>query len=133
VHVFIGGAHNGKRKYVKKWLANRGENKFNWVDGINPYTQALPIIVLAGIENWVIETDLSEEEIANQIMKIGNQQELVLIVTDIGRGIVPVDAEERKRRDVCGRIYQYLMGEAEEVTRIWYGLAQPLKRKGELV
>ena len=57
----------------------------------------------------------------------------VVILTDIGRGIVPIDARQRKLRDACGRLYQRLMAEADEVTRIWYGIAQTIKKRGEVL
>ena len=42
-----------------------------------------------------------------------------------------MDADQRKLRDMTGRLYQRLFAEADEVTRIWYGLAKSLKKRGD--
>ena len=44
-----------------------------------------------------------------------------------------MDADQRKLRDACGRLYQRLIAEADEVTRIWYGIAQIIKKRGEII
>ena len=64
-------------------------------------------------------------------MKSIENRDVILILTDIGRGIVPMDAGQRELRDVCGRLYQRLFSEADEITRIWYGIAKTLKNRGE--
>ena len=33
MHVYIGGAHNGKRDYVRKWLAEQGKENVQWIEG----------------------------------------------------------------------------------------------------
>ena len=138
MHVFIGGAHNGKRDYVKRWLTERGKRNVQWFEGncpdasnpVNP--DATQTIVVAGIEKWLAETKLSEEAAVEYVMKsVSLQQDTVLILTDIGRGIVPIDANQRRLRDTVGRLYQRLLAEADDVTRIWYGLAKPLKKRGD--
>nr|WP_269135851.1 bifunctional adenosylcobinamide kinase/adenosylcobinamide-phosphate guanylyltransferase [Sporosarcina cyprini] len=88
-------------------------------------------IVLDRIEEWLERSSMDEADAWNHIIKGIEGKETVVILTDIGRGIVPVDPEQRKLRDQCGRLYQWLMAEADEVTRIWYGLAQTLKKRGE--
>lgn len=138
MHVYIGGAHNGKRDYVKKWLVEQGKENVHWIEGnrlgdsplVN--TEAIQTTVVAGVEKWLAETDLSEQAAIDYVMnRIAMDRHTVIILTDIGRGIVPMDAEQRKLRDVCGRLYQRLMAEADEVTRIWYGLAKTVKKRGE--
>ncbi len=138
MHVYIGGAHNGKRDYVKKWLAEQGEENVQWIEGncledsFIVDMEAIQTTVIAGVEKWLAETDLSEQAAIDYVMDcIVKDRQTVFILTDIGRGIVPMDAGQRKLRDVCGRLYQRLMAEADEVTRIWYGLAKTLKKRGE--
>lgn len=138
MHVYIGGAHNGKRDYVKKWLAEQGKENVHWVEGncladsFIVDTEAIQTTVVAGVEKWLAETDLSEQAAIDYVMNIvATDRHIVFILTDIGRGIVPMDAGQRKLRDTCGRLYQRLMVEADEVTRIWYGLAKTLKKRGE--
>ncbi|MBO0601101.1 bifunctional adenosylcobinamide kinase/adenosylcobinamide-phosphate guanylyltransferase [Sporosarcina sp. E16_3] len=138
MHVYIGGAHNGKRDYVKKWLAQQGKENVQWIEGncledsFIVDMEAIQTTVIAGVEKWLAETNLSEQAAIDYVMNgIAKDRQTVFILTDIGRGIVPMDADQRKLRDACGRLYQRLMAEADEVTRIWYGLAKTLKKRGE--
>ncbi|MER2088504.1 MAG: bifunctional adenosylcobinamide kinase/adenosylcobinamide-phosphate guanylyltransferase [Sporosarcina sp.] len=136
MHVFIGGAHNGKREYVRKWLTEQGKHNVQWIEGNclgdshQDNSDTIQTIVVTGIEKWLAETDLSEEAAIEYVMKSIANRDVVFILTDIGRGIVPVDAQQRKLRDACGRLYQRLMADAGDVTRIWYGLAKTIKKKG---
>lgn len=58
-----------------------------------------------------------------------SERELVLI-TETGAGVVPVDAEERRAREAAGRLACLLAERAETVIRVFCGLHQVLK--GEL-
>ena len=138
MHVYIGGAHNGKREYVRKWLTEQGQENVHWVEGnclgdsFIVDRETIQTTVIAGVEKWLAETNLSEQAAIEYVMScIAKDRQTVFILTDIGRGIVPIYADQRKLRDACGRLYQQLMAEADEVTRIWYGLAKTLKKRGE--
>jgi adenosylcobinamide kinase/adenosylcobinamide-phosphate guanylyltransferase len=138
MHVYIGGAHNGNRDYVKKQLSEQGKHNVHWIEGnclgdSHPgNSDTIRTVVIAGVEKWLAETDLSEEAAIDYVMNcIAKDRQTVFILTDIGRGIVPMDAGQRKLRDACGRLYQRLMAEADEVTRIWYGLAKTVKKRGD--
>jgi len=130
MQIFIGGAHNGKRAYVKHLVEQRGRLDLQWFDGVLP-TVGTDAIIVAGIERWLVDTTLSEEQAITKILESVAGRDVVFILTEIGRGIVPIDADQRKLRDICGRLYQRLFTEADEVTRIWYGLAQIIKKRGE--
>ena len=129
MRVFIGGAHNGKRACVKN-LVERENFTRQWFDGVlpSPGTEA---IVIAGIEKWLEKTALSEGNAIEHILESVAGRDVIFILTEIGRGIVPADADQRKLRDACGRLNQRLFIEADEVTRIWYGITQIIKRRGE--
>lgn len=127
MHIIIGGAFNGKRAYVKQLI------EATW------YEQQLPQqvegnIVIAGLEG-ILRAHLEEEEehvaaiFADKLRDLDAQSdELIVILTDMGRGVVPLDKAERQLRDTCGRLYQVLFSEATTVTRIWYGLPEILKK-----
>lgn len=132
MRVVIGGAHNGKREFVKKMLA---DVPHQWVD-CSAGELEIPsdgTVVIDHIEQWLAQTELDETEAVEFILKSIEGKDVVFILTDIGRGIVPMDAEQRKLRDSCGRLSQQLMAKADDVTRIWYGLSQTLKKRGEII
>ncbi|MCZ2257502.1 bifunctional adenosylcobinamide kinase/adenosylcobinamide-phosphate guanylyltransferase [Sporosarcina sp. G11-34] len=127
MHVYIGGASNGKREYVRNNLREKNAQDVLWVEGELP-TEGSGLVVIAGLEKWLENTTLSEAEAVTKVMEIVETRNTIFILTDIGRGIVPMNAAQRSLRDTCGRIYQRLFAEADEVTRIWYGIAKNIKR-----
>ncbi|MCG7343870.1 bifunctional adenosylcobinamide kinase/adenosylcobinamide-phosphate guanylyltransferase [Sporosarcina sp. ACRSL] len=132
MRVIIGGAHNGKRTYVRRMLA---DVPHHWVDcsASNVEIPSDGKVVIDRIEQWLAQTEMTESEAVEFIVKAIEEKDVIFILTDIGRGIVPMDAEQRALRDACGRLYQRLIAQADEVTRIWYGLAQTLKKRGEMI
>ena len=52
-----------------------------------------------------------------------------VIATDIGGGVVPIDAGEREAREAAGRLSCLLAQRADRVVRVFCGL--PLVLKGE--
>lgn len=130
MHIIFGGAFNGKRQYVKEQPAARA---LPW------HEQDLPSpgepAVIAGLEKWIyhqLERCEPEENIVAAIKRVAESPgERIWILTDISRGIVPLDPLERKWRDATGRTYQYLFGAAEKITRIWYGIPQTIKGDGQ--
>lgn len=57
-------------------------------------------------------------------------QKEIIIATEIGGGVVPIDPKERNAREAAGRLSCMLAQRAETVIRVYCGLGQILK--GEL-
>ena len=129
MHVFIGGANNGKRKFVTEWLERQGMTDVSWCSGELPKTaKEGQVLVIDSIEDYLCQFDLADEiALATEVFSRLKQLDPILILTDMGRGVVPMNKETRQLRDVCGRLYQLLFKESEHVTRIWYGLSEKLK------
>ncbi len=51
----------------------------------------------------------------------------VVISTEVGGGVVPVDAEQRAAREAAGRLNCLLAQRADTVVRVFYGLPLILK------
>lgn len=62
---------------------------------------------------------------------IDRLEQKILIGTEIGCGIVPLEEKERIWRDETGRVYQLLAKKARKVERIWAGI--PVTIKDEVV
>ena len=130
MRIVIGGNANGKRKFVRErmlegtcWLGDETLLDLAEVSKLSDDQQA----VLCNAEEWMA-TQLDDENKAIQdFLNAVSGKSITIILTDIGRGIVPMDASERALRDACGRLNQHLLKEAAEVTRIWYGIPQKLK------
>lgn len=127
MHVFIGGAYNGKTAYVKQWIGNEGAF-FCTMDTVHEAAQDKRRVI-SGLHEWVQQTELTEQQAAEAVSE-WCLPDTVFILTEISRGVVPADASARGARDICGRLYQHLCREAESVTRIWYGIPKTIKGSG---
>ena len=56
-------------------------------------------------------------------------QKEIVIATEIGGGVVPIDPAERAAREAAGRLACLLAGCADTVVRVYCGLPQVLKGK----
>ncbi|MBD8027719.1 bifunctional adenosylcobinamide kinase/adenosylcobinamide-phosphate guanylyltransferase [Ureibacillus sp. Re31] len=135
MRIVIGGAYNGKRKFVIEKLKSSALDNYDFFEGEIPsgrsYTKN-EAVVIGNFEKIIPQyIELEEEQIATHIydklLKLEKETNVICICTDMGRGIVPLQKEERKLRDTCGRLYQKLFAESESVIRIWYGIPQLLK------
>lgn len=124
MHVFIGGAYNGKTDYVRRWIGDTAAC-FCTMD-TTATAQPGESLVITDLHEWLMTTDITEIEARNAVREI-SEPNTVFILTEIGRGIVPLDAQQRELRDRCGRLYQQLFAEATTVTRIWYGIPYTIK------
>ena len=142
MHFVTGGAFNGKRKWVKQYYSG----DVTWLSAYEldelgaPTGELTGTVILEGIEHWVrkeIDPELSADILLDKaIEKLEHwieweqkeaNHKLVLIGTDISKGIVPIGKTDRLQRDVVGWIYQELVQRAERVDIIWYGMAQTIK------
>ena len=134
MRVIIGGAYNGKRKFVKEYLDKLNVKNRYVFEGeipVSTFSQE-DYVIIGNFEKIILQSiELDEEEHAAKIFDklsiLDKQTNVICICTDIGRGIVPLEKENRKLRDTCGRLYQKLFAESEQVIRIWYGLPEILK------
>lgn len=142
MHFVTGGAFNGKAKWVKKTYGVTREDAA-WFSGyesedfhIDFSTHSL--IVIEGLENFVRQVirenhsdprERLEKHLKTWVAweKEANGCQLVLIGTDIGKGIVPMNKEDRMWRDYTGWFYQDITMMADQVDIIWYGLSHQLK------
>lgn len=124
MHVFIGGAYNGKTDYVRRWIGDQDACFCT----METTATAKPgeRLVVTDLHDWLLRTDLTEVQ-ASQAVRDISGPDTIFILTEIGRGIVPMEAGQRELRDRCGRLYQQLFAEATTITRIWYGIPHTIK------
>ncbi|WP_102693126.1 bifunctional adenosylcobinamide kinase/adenosylcobinamide-phosphate guanylyltransferase [Rummeliibacillus pycnus] len=132
MHVFIGGAFNGKHEYVRRWLKEKELIDVEWYIGQLPREPTSKTVVVTGLEN-MIKPLLEQDElslsttIVEQLQLLAKKHQIIIIATEMGRGIVPINPQDRQLRDTLGRLYQQLFAVSDHVTRIWYGLAEEIK------
>lgn len=140
MHFITGGAFNGKRAWVKKkYGPGWWHSAYQGVPILQEVLIKDDLLILEGVEIWL--KALTEKYDSNQCLEIWNSclenwilwesaqqnRKLVVIGTDITKGIVPMESENRLWRDVTGWAYQQLAAKAEQVEIIWYGLNQTIK------
>ncbi|WP_026575288.1 bifunctional adenosylcobinamide kinase/adenosylcobinamide-phosphate guanylyltransferase [Bacillus sp. UNC438CL73TsuS30] len=146
MHFITGGAFNGKREWVRNTY--KVQFKAQWTSAYQkdpfPFELEEPgtLLILEGIEMWI--NDLMKEyepEKCREIWKncltqwiswerAEKNRKLVVIGTDITKGIVPLEKENRLWRDLTGWAYQDIAATADRVDVIWYGLNQTIKGGG---
>ncbi|MEQ2528694.1 hypothetical protein EKG37_17150 [Robertmurraya yapensis] len=132
MHFVTGGAYNGKRQWVRdrypeaKWVsAYMGDPFLVELDGL--------VVVLEGLEQWVKGSSHTREEWKRQLEKWltweneDPSRQVVLIGSDISKGIVPMEKEDRDWRDMTGWVYQDVTAVSRQVDLIWYGINQTIK------
>jgi adenosylcobinamide kinase/adenosylcobinamide-phosphate guanylyltransferase len=144
LHFVTGGAFNGKRAWVKKMYMVHDADR--WVSAYehSPLPEDVKdmdqdLLVLEGIEMWVknvlqtYDPNRCQETFKNCLEnwltweEVKQNRKLVVIGTDINKGIVPLEKENRFWRDITGWVYQDLAAKADRVDVIWYGMNQTIK------
>ncbi|TFD92929.1 bifunctional adenosylcobinamide kinase/adenosylcobinamide-phosphate guanylyltransferase [Jeotgalibacillus sp. R-1-5s-1] len=141
MHFIIGGAHNGKRKWVSEQLL-KGES---FTDIHRPGEKWTgDSIVFTHLENWVSDQfgqRDSDQVVADWKLEIERllewengkpERRVIVIGEDQSKGIVPIDESQRFTRDVLGWCHQFTALKAERVTRIWYGISEDLKTREDI-
>lgn len=147
MQLFIGGACAGKHERVRErfpaasWCRLApGKPLGIWRDLAKPGAA----LVLTGWLSWLeaalrIETDddalrLVLVEELQALLEAERQDALnvVLIVPEVGRGIVPMAAGDRRLRDLVGRLGQEAAAHAAQVWYVRHGLVQGLGQSGSL-
>jgi adenosylcobinamide kinase/adenosylcobinamide-phosphate guanylyltransferase len=142
MQLVVGGAYSGKRRIVRQkvghfsWIsAYTGDSlecwKSEWYDNTS--------LVLEGWEKW-LAVDLKQGMLLDEVRQkyssllwsirseeLKRSSNVLLIMLEVGRGIVPMNEEERNLRDVAGWLLQDATKQAEEVVYVWHGLTQTLK------
>lgn len=124
MEMIIGGAYQGKTAYAKKEYP-----LLNWADGDKVTEEEL--MRAQGVTDFqkYIRRELEKErdvsELAEQI--ILKNPDVILVSQEVGYGVVPVDAFDRKYREAVGRVCTKLAAYSHKVTRVVCGIGTVIK------
>ncbi|MBB3232647.1 bifunctional adenosylcobinamide kinase/adenosylcobinamide-phosphate guanylyltransferase [Halomonas stenophila] len=143
MQCFIGGACAGKRDTVAArfpaavWLrAGEGGALTGWRDRLSPGRP----LVITGWVDWLTEALRGEPDddrlrggLAAELAAMGEAErqtggEIVLILPEMGRGIVPMAPEDRRLRDLAGWLAQDAAAQAAAVWYVRHGLVRRLSQ-----
>ncbi|MFT4415025.1 bifunctional adenosylcobinamide kinase/adenosylcobinamide-phosphate guanylyltransferase [Fredinandcohnia humi] len=142
MQLIIGGAFSGKRKIVKgkyetcSWIsAYNGDSIMDWKTKWEHGTT----LVMEGWEKW-IAAELPNSENNDDIRRNFNslfmeflaqehkrKNHIVLIMLEVGKGIVPLYKDDRRLRDLMGWVSQDAARLSMEVEFVWNGLSKRVK------
>jgi adenosyl cobinamide kinase/adenosyl cobinamide phosphate guanylyltransferase len=153
----LGGAYQGKKSFAKREICQENRTKWLDCSSLNKLSQEIveaypedkrlseivnlwiqegnySTIVIDKVESSIRQTKTLEEieGVMNELIILDKNAkregiELVLIGTQIGSGVVPIDPIQRVYRDNVGFLFQRIARQAKEVYRIWAGLPEKLK------
>ncbi|WP_075881100.1 bifunctional adenosylcobinamide kinase/adenosylcobinamide-phosphate guanylyltransferase [Vreelandella massiliensis] len=144
MQLFIGGACAGKRDAVTARFPEAVWHRLVQGSPLPQFSETLPpkTRVLTGWLAWM-ETALKTEPdddalrqaMATELETLAEAErrggpEIVLIVPEVGRGIVPMAAEDRRLRDLAGWLAQDAARCAEKTWYVRHGLVMRLDGHG---
>lgn len=122
----------------------------HWQSELDRIARSTSPVIIEGLEMWILlsfmsrkqaEEDRKLEELRQYWQELFNQwralerqdaagdvyRPVIIIGSDITRGVVPLEKELRAWRDLVGWVYQDAVTLAERVDQVWYGIATTLK------
>lgn len=128
----IGGAYQGKTEYV---MNNYNLSAKDIVDGAA--LQSYECISASCINNFhlfvkaVIQNGKNPVEEAEKLIQAIEQKndskDIIIIMNEIGNGIIPLEKADRLWREETGKVGCFLAAKAEKVERICCGIPTRLK------
>ncbi|ADY57169.1 cobalbumin biosynthesis protein [Syntrophobotulus glycolicus DSM 8271] len=127
--LILGGRYQGKTAYA---LKNYGSGTVVFdlagqeITGM--YGAGIIVNLQEGVRQLIRMDIRPEEYFRDNLAKLAGK---ILVGTEIGCGIVPVEKADRAWRDETGRVYQLLAANAQKVERVWAGIPVTLKSDPE--
>lgn len=125
--LIIGGYNQGKTDYAKKYF---GLNETEIIEASQPINKLINAKCIRYFEKFVsnaIDNNENSEELTLKL--ISENSDAVIIMTEIGCGIIPIEKSERIYREYVGKVGCLLAERAEKVIRLICGI--PTVIKGE--
>ena len=124
MEMIIGGAYQGKTDYAKAKYPD-----LNWIDGASGSEEEL--MTAQGVldfQKYIREELKRCDDVSDLAEKIiSRNPELVIVSQEVGYGVVPVDAFDRKYREAVGRVCTKLAAYSSKVTRVVCGIGTVIK------
>lgn len=127
--LIIGGAYQGKTEFAVNTF---GFLESEISDGCDKIETLLSAKCIRNFENFVFTVAEKDKDPIDETAKIlSRNPDVVIIMNEVGGGIIPIEKAERKKREAAGRIGCMLAEKAETVVRLVCGIPTVLKGKLE--
>lgn len=128
MELIIGGAWQGQLEYAQEQYPFQ-----EFIDGAVCSEEELYSCKAVYDFQEFIKNYLSEKGDAGNLAEsiIDKNPEIIIVSNEVGYGIVPMDAFERKYREAVGRVCTKLAAASNTVVRVVCGLGTVIKSGGE--
>ena len=124
MEMIIGGAFQGKTAYAKE--SNPGINWMNGADlGKEELMKAQGVFDFQEYIKKELKADRDVSGLAEELWE--KNPDVVLVSQEVGYGVVPMDAFDRKYREAVGRVGTRLAAKSTKVTRVVCGIGTVIK------
>lgn len=124
MELIIGGSYQGKKEYAQNTHGN-----IQWVDGSDctweQLCQAQGVYNFQEYVKGTMQRGKSTQHLAEELIEANPQ--LVVVSTEVGYGVVPMDAFQREYREAVGRVCIKLASFSSKVTRVVCGIGTVIK------
>lgn len=124
MEMIIGGAYQGKTEYARKMYP-----QLSWISG--ELADEKELMSAQGVTDFqqYIRRELKEEKDVSDLAEriIRDNPDVILVSQEVGYGVVPVDAFDRKYREAVGRVCTKLTAYSHKVTRVVCGIGTVIK------
>lgn len=112
--LFLGPLYNGKHAAAEAWAAERGKDLRD-------------LVLLDDVPSRFFKTPETFRPEALEALADEYEKADIVLLTEVGSGLVPVDPEDRASRETAGRFGVLLAERADEVYRVFCGIPKRLK------
>ncbi|SDL30877.1 adenosylcobinamide kinase /adenosylcobinamide-phosphate guanylyltransferase [Sarcina sp. DSM 11001] len=121
----IGPLFSGKQDYIMQAL---GWSETDFLEKAVRDVQNLAAEAAEAVEASHSPLDDLQEKLRSLADRLSQKE--VVIATETGCGVIPLDPQERRNREAAGRLSCLLAERAETVVRVCCGIPQVLKGSG---
>lgn len=121
----IGPLFSGKQDYIMQAL---GWSETDFLEKAVRDVQNLAAEAAEAVETSPSPLDDLQEKLRSLADRLSQKE--VVIATETGCGVIPLDPQERRNREAAGRLSCLLAERAETVVRVCCGIPQVLKESG---
>ncbi|MFQ9509588.1 MAG: bifunctional adenosylcobinamide kinase/adenosylcobinamide-phosphate guanylyltransferase [Lachnospiraceae bacterium] len=124
MRLIIGGSYQGKFEYAKKIAGNGGIILNGWEEEID----FANVKIWNNFHLWIkkhMNTGIDMQKAVKMIVE--KNPDIIIIMDEIGSGVVPINKVDRDFRETAGRIGCFLAQSANEVHRVVCGIGTVIK------
>ena len=126
MNLIIGGAFQGKKEYTRQYFQIAREEM---IDGAKAsYSELFQCRCMFHFHEWIKRGIQENWNLGNLGERLALENpRIVLITNELGYGVVPVDAFDRRYRETTGRICTEIAARCSKVIRVSCGLGMVIQ------